>query len=284
MAGETTSTSAVDAHFTKWFDSQIAQEIRPLNIPVELCKRRGKEMSNVFRFTFLGDPGVATAKAEGSAMANTSLTTSGQDVTVGTVGQMATVTKEHAEISLYNAYSTYGAQLIRSVAEKVSTDFAAVLDDSTNTTGSSGVDLVLSDVLEASTALRGRDATGQLAGVLHTRQIGDLQNDLGSSTASANTNAPMIGDLDASNLGEYAGTWYRIPFWQSSLINTADAGANRHGAIFVVDDAFGYYEIWGAQSDTDKDIALPGTEIAVTARYAFGKIRDNNTQGIKTDA
>lgn len=285
MAGETTQASAVDSQFPKWFNSAVKQEIRPLNIPRELCAIEGVKNSSTFRWTFLSDPGPATAKSEGVSMTNTQLGTSGADVSAGTVGQMATITREASAVSLFDMYSQYGAQLVRSVAEKFSTDYAGAIDDFTNDTSTTGVDLVMSQIIVASTALRGRDATGTLAGVLHTQQIGDLQQDMATSLATVNTGVPsMIGNVDASTLGGYQGTWYGIPFYMSSLINTANSAADRRGAIFVVNESIGLYEIWGPTTQTFEDIELPGTEIAVTQRYGFGVIRDAYGQTVTSDA
>lgn len=283
MASETTTTSAVDSLFAKWFDSRITEEIRPQNVSRPFLKFRGKESSNVYRFTYLGDPGAASSKAEGSAMNNTQLTTSGVDVTAGTIGMQATITDENDAVSLYSTYGTYGPQLMRSLAEKFETDVMGLVDGFSNTTGTTTVDLYLSDFLEASIALAGRDATGSPVAILHTRQVGDLRKDLATSTASVNSNPGMVGNVRADNFAGYQDTWYGVPVYQTTLVNTMNAAADRGGAIFIANDALGLYEIWGPRSEVQRELGV-GTAVAVTQRYGVGELRDDFGQTIVSDA
>lgn len=262
----------------------ITEELRPLNVMRPFMKQRGRESSNVYRFTYLGDPGVAATKAEGAAMTNTQLTTTGADVTAGTIGMQATITDEHDAVSLYSTYGTYGPQLIRSLAEKFETDATALLASFSNTTGTSGADLTLLQLLQASIALTGRDVSGQQVFVGHTRQIGDLKEDLVTTAASVYANSSVkIGSSDASDLGGYQGTFHGIPCYMTTLVPTANGGADRAGALFIADDALGLYEIWGPRSETQRELGV-GTGIAVTQRYGVGEIRDTTGQSVITDA
>jgi len=216
-------------------------------------------------------------------MSNTSLSTTGADVTAGTIGMMATITQEHTATSLYPTLATYGSQLVRSLHEKFETDATALLDDLANVSGASGADLAASVIIEAATALSGRDAKGPLVGVLHTIQIGDLKQDLATSTAAINaSDSAMVGNVDGSNLTGFQGSWYGIPLFQTSLV--VSDGTDREGAIFTADDTFGMYEIWGPRSEYDRDISLPGDEIACTWRYGVGEIRDTTGQGVRSSA
>lgn len=278
MANETTSTSAVDSQFPKWFDAMIAQELRPLNVMRPLFKYRGKEHAPVHRFTYLGDPGVAAAKSEGSAMANTQLSTSGADVTVGTIGMQATITDEHDELSLYSTFGTYGPQLMRSLAEKFETDATALLASFSNTTGSTTTDLTMLKVLQASIALSGRDVVGQQVMVLHTRGVGDLKEDASTNNASIYANSSVkIGDVDASNLGGYQGLFHNIPTFMSTLVPTANAAADRVGGVFIAGDALGLYEVRPPSSEQARELGV-GMGVAVTQRYGVGEIRDTTGQ------
>lgn len=284
MANETTTASAGDSQFPKWFDARIAEERRPLNVMRPFFKYRGPEHAPTYRFTFLGDPGVAATKAEGSAMTNTQLSTSGADVTVGTIGMQATITDEHDESALYSTFGTYGPQLMRSLAEKFETDATALLGGFSNTSGTSGADLTLQVVMEAGIALAGRDVTGMGVLVLHTRQVGDLKIDASTSTAAVYANPGMtVDNIAVDSLGGYQGVFAGFPTFQTSLVPTANGGADRAGALFIVDDALGLYEIRPPKSETQRELGV-GLGVAVTQRFGVGEIRDDGGQSILTDA
>jgi hypothetical protein len=281
MPNETTRASAIDSEYPKFFDSMIEPEMRPLNVMGPFMKFRGPEHSNVYRFTFLGatqgsayGPGAATTKNEGSAMNNTQLVTSGADVTAGTIGMQATITDEHTETSLYSTYGTYGPELIRSLAQKWETDAAALLAGGSNTVGTTNVALTLATFLSASIGLAGRDAVGQQVSVLHTINVGHLKQDMASSAAAVHGNPNIqIGNVDASNLTGYQGTWYGVPVYQTTLVPTANGTTDRQGATFIVGQAFGHYQIRPPKSETMRELGV-GTGIAVTQRYGVGELRD----------
>lgn len=285
MANETTTTAANDVFFSAWVDDMIIDEIRPHNVSRQFFRYRARQASNSYDFPLQADPGAAAASTEGTGLSNTQLTTDKATATVGTVGQMATVTDELAAISLIDAYQHFGAVLGRSVAEKYETDMTALMDDFANTTGVSGQDYTLAQMQEAAAQLVQRDATGQLVQVIHGVQWGDLQQDLlTSGGAYWGNDQARIGGLDATTLDGYQGAPLGIPTYITSLIPTANAGADRAGAIFVADLALGLYEIWGPRTETDRDISMPGTEVVVTARYGVVEVRDVFGESVITDA
>lgn len=287
MANETTRASAVDSEFPKWFDSMIEPEVRPLNVMGPFFKFRGPEHANIYRFTYLGatqgtayGPGAATAKNEGAAMNNTQLVTSGVDVTAGTIGMQATITDEHTETSLYSTYGTYGPELIRSLAQKWQTDATALLSGFANTSGTTNVALTLNTHLAASIALAGRDASGQQVAVYHTINVGHLKQDLASSAAAVGGNPNIqIGNVDAQNLTGYQGTWYGIPVYQTTLVPTANGTTDRQGAVFIVGQALGHYQIRPPKTETMRELGV-GLGIAVTQRYGVGELRDTFGQTV----
>lgn len=281
IPNETTQASAVDAQFPKWFDSMIEPEMRPLNVMKPFFKFRSKEIAPTYRFTFLGatqgsayGPGAATAKTEGAAMNNTQLVTSGVDVTAGTIGMQATITDEHDETSLYSTYGTYGPELLRSLAQKWETDATALLANFSNTSGTTNVALTLNTFLAASIALAGRDAQGQQVAVFHTINIGHLKQDMASSAAAVHGNPNIqIGNVDAQNLTGYQGTWYGIPAYQTTLVPVTNGTTDRAGAIFIVGQALGHYQIRPPKSERMRELGV-GDAIAVTQRYGVGGLRD----------
>lgn len=285
MAGETTTATADDAVFSEWMDEMILEELRPLQAMRGTFRFRDKRASNIFSFTLIDDPGAATVKGEGASVAPTSLTTSKAQVTAATVGFKVTLTRELTAISIFDAYETFGPVAVRSVAEKFETDATGLLDDFTNRTGTSGVDYTWAQRNEAITALANRDISGLLVEVIHTQQVGDLQQDMTTSTAAIWGNPDIqIDGMAVNERQAFVFNAFGVPTLQTSLVPTADAGANRNGAIYALDHALGHYEIWPSTSETDTDIDLPGTEVVVTERFGVGVVRNTAGQGIKTDA
>lgn len=263
----------------------ILDELRPYNVSQPFFRFKGRGPSNSHDFPTQDDEGVAASKTEGTDLSNTAISTGKATATAGTVGMMATVTDELTAISLLDFREHTARVLGRSVAEKRETDYTALMDDFSNTTGSSGVDAVATDILDAVTSLRGRDVTGQLVAVLHTVQVGDIQRDVATTGASlfANPNTQVNG-MVASGLNGFAGTLFDIPIFQTQLIPTANAGADRAGGIFTANEALGLYEIWGPRTELERDASNVATEVVTTARYGVVEIDDARGQSLITDA
>lgn len=263
----------------------ILDEARPYNVCRPFFRFARLTKSTAHDFPIQADPGAAGASTEGTGLSNTALSTDKATATAGTVGQMATVTDELSAISIMDAYSHFGSVLARSVAEKYETDFTALVDDFSNTTSTTGIDLTVAKFLEAKAAIVGRDQTGTLVAVLHTVQTGDLQQDMATSTAAMYGNSGIsIGDKLANDLSGYAFELAGIPVYHTTLVPTANAGADRAGGIFVAGVALGLAETWGPRTELQRDASMPGTEVVVTARYGVVEIRDAAGQSLITDA
>lgn len=269
MASETTTTSQADALFTSWVDDMIIEENRPYNVCRPFFRTRSKQMgASAFDFPILADAGVAGASyTEGTGLSNTEITATDETATATSKGMMATVTDEFAEISLWDAYGVFGATLARSVAERFETDATALLDDFANTTGTAGVATTAATLLEAVNQLSQRDQVGTAVGVLDPAQIGNVQQDLGTSGAAVLSTG--VGNEGLStNLGGFAFNWGGVDWYQTSLVTTTG------GAVFLRDLALGLYEIRPPRTELQRDASLPGTEIVVTERYGMIEIRD----------
>ena len=116
-----------------------------------------------------------------------------------------------------------------SVAQTLLSLIANVTDDFTTVVGSTGVDASWNDIVDAKTALGIAKAQGPLLGLLHPRQWGDLETDaLSLGVLPAQT---MAGVIAQGLSGQYKGSWMGIDFFVSSLVPTANGGADRAGAI-----------------------------------------------------
>jgi hypothetical protein len=282
-ANETTTTSANDV-YTTLLDPMLLEEARPLNV-TEPFFYKPPGRGNAFDMPVMDDPGAASASTEGTGLSNTQLTTSKVTASPGTIGQMATITDELNFVAVISAYEQFGAVLGRSVMEKEETDRTALLDDFSNTTSTSGIDLTVATFLQAEAALASRDQAGTKVAVLHTQQAADIAQDIITSTASywANPNAKFNG-VDANTLEGYVGTIGSTPIYQTSLIPTANSGADRAGAIFLANVAVAQGTVWDLRTELERDASLPGTEIVATSRKGYVERRDAAGQTLITDA
>lgn len=295
MANETTTTTANDVYFASWVKDAILDEIRPLNVMRQFFVVEGKRSSKVFDWPKQADPGLAAAITEATGLSNTALSTDKASATADQVGIMATVTDFSTEISVIDEMDHFAGVLARSVAEKYETDMAALLGGFSNTTGSTGVDLAATQFLSALSALEQRDVQGSVVAVLHPVQTGDLRGSIVPTfDAEGTTRTPRSGreyfsqgndsSLVSPTFEGRAGSLYGIPVYHTSVVATANAGADRAGAIFVRNLSLGMYEIRSPRTEMQRDASLPGTEIVVTANYGVAEIRDEWGQSVITDA
>lgn len=287
MADETTTTSANDLFFASWVTSEVLDEVRPYNVSRPFFRYAGAAKSNSYDFPIQDDPGAAAASGgEGTGFSNTSLTTSKATATVGTFGMMATVTDELVAVSLVDALPHFASVLGRSVAEKYETDFCALYDDFTQQTTDTGNNADVADFIAGIAALVARDAVGQLVAVFHPVTTTDIWTNLATGLTASYAGNPSANfdGVDAANLSGYAGTLFDVPMYHTSLVPTANAGADRTGAIFVAGVALGLYELWGTRIELERDASMPGTEVVATARYGVVQIRDAWGQEFVFDA
>lgn len=269
MAAETTTTSQADSLFTSWVDDMIIEENRPYNVMRPFFRTRSKQLgASAFDFPLLADAGAAGASyTEGTGLSNTELTSTDETATATSKGMMATVTDEYAEISLWDAYSVFGAALARSVAERFETDATALIDDFANTTGTAGVATSAATLLEAVNQLEQRDQVGTPVGVLDPIQVGQVRQDVGTSGAAVLGTGVGNSTLDATLAG-FAFSWGGVNWYQTSLVTSTG------GAVFLADLALGLYQVRPVRTELERDASLPGTEIVVTERYGMIEIRD----------
>lgn len=271
MASETTTTSQADSLFTSWVSAQILDENRPYNVCRPHFRYAGPEKSAAYDFPIQSDPGVAGASyTEGTGLSNTELLSTDETATATSKGQMATITDELSEISLFDAYSHFGGVLSRSVLEREETDYTALLDDFSNTTGTAAVAHTWALLLEAINQLETRDQEGEVVVVEDPLQVGQIRQDIGTSAAALfgnpGHNAPQM--QDGTLMGDSGIRVGNTPVLQTSLVTSTG------GAAFVSGVALGLYEIRPMRAELQRDASLPGTEIVVTSRYGVVEIRD----------
>lgn len=176
--------------------------------------------------------------AEGASVSNTALTDSSVTVTVSRRAksyiwsELAKITDVQGLLSTpsfaRDAAVAAGVKLTNLIAEAGS-------GFSTNSAGSTTVDLNATDLIEASILLEiaNADISSGLMCILHPRQYGDFQLDLATTTAGAlQWNGATQEQLQVRGAG-YKGNFLGIDIWSSSQVPTATAGADRGGCMFT---------------------------------------------------
>lgn len=193
----------------------------------------GAPHSTVIQVPHIGLAGtdLLSATTPGSEIANTALSDGSTDVTLAMRAKRYNVD----DLAEHIAAGKLSPQMIAmdaaiSVAQTLISLIANVADDFTSTAGSSGVDATWSNVQAAKALLSVAKVQGPLCAILHPVQWADLEADaLSLGALPAMTMSGVINQ----NLGSsYKGSYMGIDFYTSSAVPTADAGANRAGAVF----------------------------------------------------
>ena len=278
MANEVTTTILGDSTFAAWVTSVILDEVRPYNVMRPFFRYAGPEKSNAYQFPIQDAPTVAGAYTEGTGLSNAAFTDSKATATAGPVGQQATVTDESQETTVYDAVGQITGVLGRSVGQKWETDATALTASFSNTTNTAGVPATYVMMLAAKNALELRDMRGTTVYVLDPSQVGQVRQDVGASGATIFGNDSMdVNGILAASLAGYSGFGVAgSPVYQSTTVTATG------GAIFVVGEALGLYEIRAPKTETIRVPSLPGLQIDVTTRYGMIEIRDASGQTILT--
>lgn len=229
----------------------------------------------------------ASAVAEGVDMTATPFSTSFTRITVGEVGLLLVIT-DMLSMSDIVADEYYVYQAAQAMAAKLTTDILALYSGFSNTVGATGVNLSEANILAATTTLMAAGVPGPYHGVLHPQQYQDLAagiggtliggSGLGVPNPRALTNE--FGARPDGGLGDLYGVYWTI----SNLVPTANAGADRGGMIVNPQNALGLVKKWDVRVEPERDASLRAREIAVTAAYGTGELRDAAGVGVITDA
>lgn len=189
--------------------------------------------STVVRVPHLGLGGydLLGATTPGSEIANTALSDDKTDVTIAVKGKRYTL-EQLARVIVNGRLDpvAFAQDAVISITQTAISLIANVTDDFSTTAGSSGVDATWNDILDAKTALAIAKVTGPLLGMLHPRQWGDLESD--ALTLGVLPAQSMAGVVVQGLEGSYKGRYLGVDFFVSSHVPTANAGADRAGAVF----------------------------------------------------
>lgn len=190
--------------------------------------------SNVVRVRHVGLGGYDTLSATtpGSEVGNTALSDGHTDVTVAMRAKRYNV-DDLARVMTGGLINPmlFAQDAAIAVAVTLLGLLANVTDDFSSTVGNSGVDASWNNILDAKTTLAIAKAEGEMIGLLHPRQWGDLEVDaLSLGVLPAQT---MAGVINQGLGGAYKGRWMGIDCFVSAQVPTANAAADRAGAIWT---------------------------------------------------
>ena len=174
------------------------------------------------------------AVAEDTDPGNTAFTETSATVTVAQKSKIY----EASDLARMTAGGVFNPQLmamemVTSANHFLLAQAANLVDNFSTTTGSSGVNAAVADLLEAKALLAIAGVTGPLLGILHPRQWGDILADLATVSGGALQflpgNEALLSRLQT--LG-FQGNFLGLDIWTTKEVPTANAGADRAGGVF----------------------------------------------------
>jgi hypothetical protein len=224
---------------------------------------------------------VAAAVAETADLANTTLTTTADDLTVSEVGINIELTKlgsRSTGINLDDIAQRGGL----AVKRKLETDLAALFTGFSGRVGSTGTDLTLDKLSDAISTLDMNNAGVDKVVVLHPRQVKTLRKlIMGTSGATGTIFGTGIVNPLYTQIPGFVFDWGGVPIFQSTLVPTANAGVDYVGAAFTM-KALGLTMKWDVEVEMEPNASQRSTECVVTACYGAGELEDAAGIGILT--
>jgi hypothetical protein len=237
--------------------------------------------------------------ADGAVVANTTLTSAAATLTIGRYALRYDFT------DLAGLTDSIGLNAQRLAESMVGSTLMAfqnalcdVIDGFTATAGSTGVDMSVDDFYSAQFALTLASVPGPYICVLHPRQLADFQSSLRAEYGATQFVMATQEMLNIKGQG-FAGMFNGVDIFSSSKVPTANAGADRAGAMFGY-GAVGYVEgspfpIVGAPGvvtpagspvvvEFDRVIGGGTTSILASYYLGIGKLQDGMGVSIITDA
>ena len=211
--------------------------------------------------------------AENGTPSNTALPDASPAITIARqalqyqISDLATLTSSLGLDADRLAESMVGSAVMR-LQEMI----ANVADDFTGSVGSTGVNMDVDNWFSAQYTLTQNSVPGPYVALLHPVQLTDWQSSLRSETGPLQFNAPSNEALAIKGPG-YAGNFGGVDIFTSSHVPTANAGADRAGAMFGA-GAIGYADGSVSAIRGAGDVVYPaGTKIVVeferSAGYAY---------------
>lgn len=306
MADETTTTSVTECVTAEWIRPVINHcakgrtvvarhaiefDIRGMGTPVVALPR---EVLDASEGSGINGYDLAT---ETTALSNTEFETLDATVTPGEYGLKRTITYKAGEDNVLGFQG-----LVDRIVESGATDMAVCLDDDaaallgsfSNTVGTTTVDLSLANMAQAVSKLSGLEMPNDGGAVfcVDKQQATDYAAALVAATGT--TLASFFTKPEEANglVDGYWGTWMGCPIYSTSLCDTANAGEDVAGALFLRGDG-GRNPMSAAIASATKrdvdirfwdDISNRAIVVVITQRKGVAEMLDASGISIITDA
>lgn len=225
----------------------------------------------------------AAALTEGTDLANTAMNATSVTITAAEGGLMVTVTDVLDGADAIGGLAPYADQLGLAVAELIDTDITADFASFATSVGTTAVNITEADFLSAIFNLENAPVSRPYTCVLAPIQASDLRTAIAASTGAV-WGGPTAGSSDIGALGNL----YGVDVYQSTTCPTANAAADRVGAMFPSGQRSGLAMVLKkvAGVEFQRDASLRATEIVVVASYGTGCVNTAANGGVKivTDA
>ena len=232
--------------------------------------------SNAERFPFTPKLSASSLTEGTDLTTNTAFAPTQTTLTVGEVGLKLTVTDLMAMGGIVD-FAHYGMEAGKAVAEKRTDDLVGLMAGFSSSVGSTGQDMTEAYILAAIATLRGKQMPAPYVGVIHTDSYyKELIGSIGSTFSESN-DLPGAGNSGAEIQNLYGQTFLITP-----LVDE-DGNSDKQGGMYAPSRAIGYVEKWAVRPENERDASLRGTEVVVTAAYAFGELDDDAGVHIITD-
>ena len=204
-----------------------------------------------------GPTSISTVATETTTITTTAMTFTDTNVTVSRYGigrGITTTAEEDNQLGemIYNQLFIQDAA--RLYGELLDTLVAAQFASASSTVGTTTVALTVATMMQLVAAQRNKKVRSKQAIILHDFQLAQLQAAQAAATATA---FDRFYSINADN-SQYGGTFLTNDIWSSGLVPTANANADRKGAMFAVgsqqggDDAYCAFALVMKRTPTSK--------------------------------
>lgn len=191
--------------------------------------------SVVVKVSHLGLNGydLLSSVGDGAGVTNTALTDGSTTVTI----QRYSKSYEQSDLVRLSdqgrlAPAAFAQDAVQSASATLVSLVANVTDNFTTTVGTSGSNLTVANFLAAIQGLEVANVQSPYMAILHPQQMGDLRADL-AATAGGAVQWMAASQAQINLLGNgYRGQWAGVDLFVTSHVPTANAGADRAGAMF----------------------------------------------------
>lgn len=278
MAATTTTTLSefINAQMLKAADDEIA---RHLFFPGSVCSGIIKTIDLTGSQAVAAKFNKYAALTAGALVEGTDYTTtqaldpSATTVTASEVGVQSVVTDmAWKAIQDPNAKAAYAQDIarnhVKAIMTKYDTDIMALFASLDSGLSSTGTNLTNANILTAVDLCAKANMPQPWYGFLHPQQLADLYAESGSVFLDAAKSA----QVGAQVYGQYfVGTVYGVQWFVSTNVPSANAGADRAGAI-LSSEAIGAVISKMPTTSTDHDQSLRGDEVLTVMEYGVAEI------------